>query len=289
MGNPGQDMGDFGVDETLMRTAWGPHTVYTGTGRYLKILNEINENEVSDILKKDRQVFEIDKDLSENTHRVSIRLELALRKLIDEMDLDALTMNFPDLVDDGRFPAIPFMGINKLMAEGLGYAGEGNTVIAALMAQMRNLCGEANFTETFTVDFKRNLILMSHMQECNPGLARKDRKIRLVNKEFWAKGIGPYVGMHFTLEPGPVTLVNITTGPEGKFYYICYETGIFDSPPLEKFDIPHWFIQPDEDVSIFLNRYSMAGGTHHLVAVPGHCAATIKKLAVLQNFDCIIL
>ena len=139
------------------------------------------------------------------------------------------------------------------------------------------------------IGVKRNLILMSHMQECNPAFARKDRKIKLVHKDFWAKGIGPYAGMHFSLEPGHVTLVNITTDPDGDFYYICYETDIYDMPPLDNFDIPHWFIKPDEEAGKFLTRYSMAGGTHHMVSVPEHCADMIAKLAVLQNFDCIIL
>lgn len=50
-------------------------------------------------------------------------------------------------------------------------------------------------------------------QECNPALARQDRKIRLVKKEFWAPGIQPYAGMLFTLEPGPVTLTSLCVGP----------------------------------------------------------------------------
>ena len=289
LGTPYQDMGDFGVDESSMKTKWGPHLIYLSFGRFIEIFKTINEDSMDDILKKDREFFEIDEKLSEETHRTSIKLELALRKVVEEKNLDAFTMNFGDISNDGRFPTIPFLGINKMMSEGLGYAGEGNYTIAALMSQMHQLCGGANFTETYTVDFKRNLILMDHMQECNPAFARKDRKIRLIHMDFWAKGIGPYAGMHFSLEPGPVTLVNITTKPDGVFYYVCYETEIFDMQPLKNFSKPNWFIKTGEDVGTFLTRYSMAGGHHHMVAVPGHCANKIRKLAVLQNFNCIIL
>jgi len=289
LGNPGQDMGDFGVDETSMKTKWGPHTIYLNTGKFIGILNDIDQNRIDEVLAKDKIFFEVDENLSEETHRLSIKLELALRDMIEEKNLDAFTMNFSDLSDDGRFPTMPFLGINKLMMEGLGYAGEGNTSIAALMSQMRDLCGAANFTETYTVDFRRNLIFMTHMQECNPGFARKDRKIRLINKDFWAKGAGPYAGMHFSLEPGPVTLVNLTTDAESNFYYICFEAIIPDIKPLENFSAAHWFIKPGEDAGKLLTRYSMAGGTHHMVAVPGHCSGKIAKLAFLQNFECIIL
>jgi L-arabinose isomerase len=289
LGNPGQDMGDFGVDETLMKTKWGPHTIYLNTGRFIENLNSVNERNIDEVVVSDRQVYEFDEKLTEQTHRVSIKLELALREIIREKALDAFTMNFTDLSDDGRFPTMPFLGINKMMAEGLGYAGEGNTTIAALMAEMWHMCGSAGFTEAYTVDFKRNLIFMTHMQECNPALARKDRKVKLVNKDFWAKGAGPYAGMYFTLEPGPVTLVNITTNPGGDFYYICFEAEIPDIPPLENFDVAHWFIKPRGDASELLTWFSMAGGNHHMVAVPGHCAGMIRKLAILQNFHCIIL
>jgi L-arabinose isomerase len=289
LGNPAQDMGDFGVDESSMKTRWGPHAIYLSLGRFNEILMNIEEDQINEIVTTDKEVFDFDDNLSEETYRTSVKLELAFRKLIKEKDLDAFTMNFMDIVSDGRFPTIPFLGINKLLSDGYGYAGEGNLVIAALMSQMHHLCGGANFTETFTVDFKRNIILMSHMQECNPAFARKDRKVKLVHKDFWAKGIGPYAGMHFSLEPSPVTLITITTKPDGSFYYICYETQICDILPLKNFDIPHWFIQPDEDVGKFLSRYSMVGGPHHLISVPGHCTDKIKKLAFLQNFDCTIL
>ncbi len=289
LGSPFQDMGDFGVDETMMGTKWGPHVIYLGLGRFHEIIQNIDEQAIGAVIESDREIFEVEEKLSETTHRNSVRLELALRELIGENYLDAFTMNFQDIVNDGRFNAIPFLGINKMLSEGLGYAGEGDVARAALMSQMRLLCGKANFTETYTVDFKRNLILMNHMQECNPAFARKDRKVGLIHMDFWAKGIGPYAGMYFTLEPGPITLVTITTKSDGSFFYVCYETKIFDAEPLKNFYKPHWFIQPEENVGDFLTRYSLTGAPHHMIAVPGHCAGKIKKLAVLQNFECIVL
>jgi len=289
LGSPFQDMGDFGVDEIMMGAKWGPHLIYLNLGRFHELLENVDEKSIDLTVESDKEFFEIDERLSEATHRNSIRLELALRKLIEENSLDAFTMNFQDIVNDGRFNAIPFLGINKLLAEGLGYAGEGDIARAALMSQMHLLCGKANFTETYTVDFKRNLILMDHMQECNPAFAREDRKIKLIHMDFWAKGIGPYAGMYFTLEPGPVTLVTITTNSNGEFYYVCYETNIFDAEPLKNFFKPHWFIRPEERVGDFLTRYSMSGAPHHLIAVPGHCADKVKKLAYLQRFECIVL
>ena len=101
--------------------------------------------------------------------------------------------------------------------------------------------------------------------------------------------MGPYVGMHFTLEPGPVTLTNITEDAGGRFGYIACETSIADMAPFENFDIPHWMVELEGPVGDFLTRYSMAGGTHHLIAAPGHQAAALRKLAHLQGFDFIVV
>lgn len=285
LGLPFQDMGDFGIDETAMLSKWGPYTIHLSIGRFVELIDKVSEKEIGKSISSDKKNFELSPEITNEIHSVSARLEIALRNLLEENDLDAFSMNFRELMSDGRIPSMPFLGINKMMGEGLGYAGEGNVTIAALMAEMRQLAGIANFTEIYTADYKKNLMVMTHMQECNPAMARKDAKVKLVKKDFWAKGISPYVGMHFTLEPGPVTLVNITTDANGKFFFIAYETEIMDRKVFKKFDIPHWVIKLNEPVSDFLTRYSLAGGTHHLVAVPGRQASSIAKLATFHKFE----
>ena len=285
LGQPFQDMGDFGVDETLMAAGWGPQAVHLGIIDFVRLIDDVDANAVNAVVAADHDRFDIDPGLSVETHRASVRLELALRQLVDQHRLDAFTMNFRELTDDGRCPTMPFLGINKLMADGMGYAGEGNITTAAHMAQLRRLCGVSTFTEIYTVDYPRNLMVMTHMQECNPAMARQDRKVRLINKEFWAPGVQDYTGMHFTLEPGPVTLTTFTSGADGNFYYITYETTIRDMNPFPAFDVPHWVVELDEPVGDFLTRYSLAGGPHHLVAVPGHRTAAVQKLACLQGYD----
>jgi L-arabinose isomerase len=285
MGFPFQDMGDFGIDETAMLAKWGPYTVHLSIGRFVELIKQVTEEEIRESIARNRKNYDISPELTDEIHAVSARLDTALRRLIEENELDAFTMNFRELMNDGRIPAMPFLGINKMLGEGLGYAGEGDLAIAALTAEMRQLVGVANFTEIYTIDYRKNLMVMAHMQECNPAMARKDTKIKLVQKDFWANGMKPYVGMHFTLEPGPVTLVNITTDSDGKFFLIVYETEIMDRKAFRKLDIPHWVIKHDEPVGDFLTRYSMAGGTHHLAAIPGKHATILAKLAKLHEFE----
>ncbi|MDM8007887.1 MAG: hypothetical protein QUV05_17250 [Phycisphaerae bacterium] len=283
LGHPFQDMGDFAIDDMMMTGRWGPVVIGLSVPELARLAGSSPADEVAAMAARDRSEFDVAVDLTESIHAHSAALEWGLRRLVADNRLDAMTFNFLDLIEDGRFETLPFLGVNKLIGEGLGYAGEGDVVTAAHMAQMRQLCGTANFTEMFTVDYAANRMLMMHMQECNPALARADRKIRLVRKEFWAPGIQPYVGMHFTLQPGPATLSCVTTVVGGGLGYLAYETRIADRPPLQNLDVPHWMVEFDEPVSDFLTRYSLAGGTHHLVAVPGHQARALSRLARLQG------
>jgi L-arabinose isomerase len=287
LGNAFEGMGDFAFDEDKLREKWGADIIRLNIDHFVELFEAVKDSETDKLLGNDRNIFEISHEVTEEIHRLSLKLEIAMRKLIAENNLDAFTMNFLELI--GRVPTMPFLGINKLIGEGMGYAGEGDIITAALMAEMRSLAGSANFTEIYTLDYEQNLMLMTHMQECNPALARKDSKIKLVKKDFWAKGCKAYTGMHFTLEPGPVTLVCLTTDANNDFIYIVYETEIMNLQIFKKFDIPHWVIQLNEPVGDFLTRYSMAGGTHHLAAVPGRQAEAVTKLAKLHKFPTIHL
>lgn len=283
LGHAFEGMGDFAVDETTMAARWGPTVVRLSIPRLAELAAQATPDDIAASIARDRSTFDVAPEVSADVHAASARLEWALRRLVEENRLDALTFNFLDIIDDGRFDTLPFLGVNKLIGEGLGYAGEGDVVTAAHMAQMRQLCSDANFTEIFTVDYDAHRMLMMHMQECNPALARRDRKVRLVRKDFWAPGIRPYAGMHFTLEAGPVTLTCLTTEPTGRMRYVACEARIADRPPLPQLDVPHWLAELDEPVGEFLTRYSRAGGTHHLVSAPGSHAAAVEKLACLQG------
>ena len=45
------------------------------------------------------------------------------------------------------------------MADGYGYAAEGDATAAMLMAAMLRLCGQAGFSEMYMMDFAREAIL----------------------------------------------------------------------------------------------------------------------------------
>lgn len=288
IGGKFEGMDDFLFDPALVKEKFGWTFDVVPVEEYLRCWHEAEEEEVQELLRRDFAECEISPDLEPARHALSVRGYLALRRLRQNRGFDALTFNFQSFADLSPRAAIPFYGINRLMAEGCGYAGEGDALRAALMAEMRLLAEPVNFTEIYTVDFERQRMLMTHMQECNPACARKDRQLRLRSMPFFATDPESYSGMYFTVEPGPVTLATLTEDGVGGFRYIVFTGEVEDTPPLKNFNRAHWLLHV-RDAADILDSYSRAGGTHHLTALPGDCRRRIRALAQMRNIECINL
>ena len=291
LGGKFEGMGDFDFDPEMVRRCWGITVESLDPEKFAAQAAAVPVAEAQAVRQEDLQKFTVAADLDEATHIEAIRRKLALKQLLAASGATAFTMNFTTLCKIRNFGQLPFYAINTLMAEGMGYAGEGDALRAAMMRQCYELSGEANFTEIYTVDFQRDLMLMSHMQECNINIAGKPENVRLYRKPFWVKGVPDYPGMLFTSQPGKYTLAAITPMPGGeKMRLITFSGEVPELPFLEKYDRPYWLLRPaTKSVGELLSAYSLAGGPHHLSAVPGEAAAAMERMAYWLGFDFVSL
>lgn len=83
--------------------------------------------------------------------RYSARIELGLRALLDKIGAKAFTTNFEDL---GALRQLPGLAVQRLMAEGYGFAGEGDWKTATLLRTLKvaadGLPGGTSFMEDYT-------------------------------------------------------------------------------------------------------------------------------------------
>ena len=279
-----EEMDDFLFDETQLREKLGWEFQEVPLAEYLRAWEETDEAAIREVMEADREKFAVSPALTEESHRISVRGYLALRRVALEYRFDAMTFNFLVAEKETIPGGVPFYGINRLMEDGMGYAGEGDSLRAALDAGMRLLAGSANFTEIYTVDFVNGRFMMSHMQECNPAWARRDRKVELRRMPFWLPCCPEYAGMYFTLEPMRTTLVTLTEDGRGGYRYIAFTGEIEDIAPLRNYNRAHWILRVP-DAARCLDRYSEAGGTHHLIAVPGDRMEALRLLAKIQRVD----
>jgi L-arabinose isomerase len=280
--------GDIGIDETLLRAQVGVSVERLPMGRVAEAAAHAPAAAIARQMEADRQQFQMDPAISAEEHTASARLEWAIRRLLKDGAFDGWAAHFGAFGGE-RVQTLPFLAACKLLAEGYAFGGEGDVVGATVVALMQFLEGMASFTEMFTMDFAHGCILMSHMGEMNYRMARKDEPVRMLRRPFPIVDLTPPVSLCCTLEPGPATLVNLTTGPGGRLKLIAAEGDIADFPSAPALPVPHYRFQPSTALGHFLTRFSAEGGSHHLAVTYGHVAGKVEKLACLLKLDYVLV
>ena len=153
---------------------------------------------------------------------------------------------------------------------------------------MAGLAGAANFTEMFTMDPAHDAVLMMHMGEGNWTMARKDAPIHLLRSTLGLVDlkVAPLL-LAFSLEPGAVTLLSLTTVADGKLRFVVAEGDVVDFPYLEDLRRPHYKFRPASPDGLpgFLTRFSLAGGSHHQALAYGHWGDTLAKVGALLGIN----
>ncbi len=286
LGYPFPGMGDFALDTTHMAATLGCAWTQMPMEEYVSRAGEAAPDAVAALVAEYGDAYEVDADLAEADLEATARAEVALRGMVAERGLDGFSYQFTAFGEDERVETLPFVAASRLMADGVGFGGEGDLVGAAGTALLNRLRPPASFTEMFTVDFAGNGVFMSHMGEANVAMARSGRKVRLVAR---GRPITRTRGRQLVLvtgfAPGPATLFALTLGPGGRWRMIASRVKIEDVAPLDSMAVPHSRISPEGDVRAFLTAYARAGGPHHCAICFGDARRRIEMAARLLDAD----
>lgn len=286
IGYPMQGMGDFALDETAFLGQAGVTIERIAIKTLADTARAAPASEIVRQMDADRQCFHFHATITHEQHEASSCLEWALRAILQERRLYGFASHFDAINEDGRLETLPFLAASKLLAEGYGFGGEGDVTSAAAVAMMQSLAGAADFTEMFSMDPAGNSVLMMHMGEANWRTARADEPIEMLPGAARLTRLShlPLV-LAFARRPGDVTLVSLTTGANGKLKFVATEGQVLDLPYLRVLNRPHHKFAPEGLLNDFLNRYSIAGGSHHLALAYGRWATTIEKIATLLGIE----
>ena len=278
-----KDMGDFAVDDADITRVFGARIYDISNDELVNAAKKVSDEEIGKIVEEEKESYCIEDRLDEESHFISARLEATFRNIVADKKLDALAVNFMGFNGTDYCEAIPFAALSKFMAEGMGYAGEGDALCAFSVLVCGRLFGTAVFTEMFTTDYQYSRILMSHMGECNPLMAKEPWRIHLVKKELSLVKPGLGVTMLlFPLKAGKVTLFNIVPNADG-FHCIASRAEILDSSPFPDIVSQHFLLKPGKKVEEFLTEYSQLGGTHHLAMSYGDNVERLQAWAEMAG------
>lgn len=156
-----------------------------GVGDLVQRINDIQEAEVNALLDEYAEQYDIAPEgLKEGAVRDSVReqarIELGLKAFLQEGGFTAFTTTFEDL---HGMKQLPGLAVQRLMAEGYGFGGEGDWKTAALVRMMKILADNegTSFMEDYTYHFEpdNELVLGSHMLEVCPTVAATKPRVEV--------------------------------------------------------------------------------------------------------------
>jgi L-arabinose isomerase len=286
MGYPFPGMGDFAVDTTHLTATLGCSWVNLTVEDYNLRAARVPKAQAAGLVGEYRRAYDVAKDLTDGDLQDTAAAELALRGMVTEQRLAALTYQFTAFGEDDRTQTLPFVAASRLMADGIGFGGEGDLIAAAATAFFNWLKPPASFSEIFTVDFAGESMFMAHMGEANVAMARRDRKVPLVARPTpITRTRGRQLALVTSLEPGPATLATLTASEGGKWRLIAAPAQVEDFEPLPDFCVPHFKLKPASGVREFLTSYACAGGPHHNAVIFGDARRRLRLAAALLGAD----
>ncbi|MGM0873223.1 MAG: L-arabinose isomerase [Bacillota bacterium] len=148
-----------------------------GVGDLVQYINGFSDQEVEQLVQEYAEVYDfVEGGLTEGPIRHSIkeqaRIELGLKAFLQEGNYGAFTTTFEDL---HGIKQLPGLAVQRLMAQGYGFGGEGDWKTSALVRLMKIIAGGkgTSFMEDYTYHMEpgNELVLGAHMLEVCPTIA----------------------------------------------------------------------------------------------------------------------
>jgi len=240
-----------------------------GVGDLVKRVNEVSPAEIDALVQRYEAAYQIAPDLKTGgarhaSIREAARIELGLRAFLAEGGFKGFTTTFEDLHGLAQLPGL---APQRLMAEGFGFAGEGDWKTAALVRAMKvmasGLSGGTSFMEDYTYHLHPagKVVLGSHMLEICPSIA--DGQPALAVHPLGIGGKADPARLIFNTPAGPA--LNAALMDFGnRFRLLVNEVDVVKpEQPMPKLPVAQavWKCRPNfEDACA---AWIYAGGAHH--------------------------
>lgn len=283
IGEPFAGMGDFRVPDMELKKNIGLQVIDYDFKQSEQLFSGIGENEIHREWEEDCQSFDC-QNLTYQTYAESAKVNLAVRKWLDEENLDAVTVNFMATDHNPYLPKMPFIEVCKAMSRGIGYAGEGDVLTAALVSALMKEFQEVTFAEMFCPDWDENRVFLSHMGEFNIRVSAEPPL--LTEMDFPYTSAGNPAALYGCMKKGRAAFVNLNPLANGEYILIAAEGDMVEmeeTAPDFKKSVRGWF-KPKTGLSEFLASYSRHGGGHHGVIVYGYDIEILNSFADVMGW-----
>lgn len=263
-----------------------------GVGDLVQVVDEVSDSDIDALVAEYETLYDVAPELQKGRERheslrYSARLELGMEKFLKDGGFKGFTTTFEDL---HGLKQLPGMAVQRLMAKGYGFAGEGDWKTAVLLRALKTMSGNVStsFMEDYTYHLEpgKHQVLGSHMLEVCPSIAENKPKV-----EIHPLGIGGKedpVRLVFDSQKGEainVSLVDLGS----RFRLIVNEVTAVEHPELPSLPVARavWECKPDFKTACAAWIY--AGGAHHTVYSYTLTAEHIEDFAAIAGVELVVI
>ncbi|MGD0064234.1 MAG: L-arabinose isomerase [Streptosporangiaceae bacterium] len=262
-----------------------------GVNDLVAVVDRVSKEEVDAIVGDYARQYAVAAELAvggarHESLRDAARIEAGLRGFLARGGFSAFTTNFEDL---GGLRQLPGIAVQRLMADGYGFGGEGDWKTAALLRILKVMADGRPGGTSFMEDYTYHLgpgeakVLGAHMLEVCPSLA-----VRTPTCEIHPLGIGNRedpVRLVFDAAPGPGVKVGLLDlGDRLRLVANDVEVVAPDAP-LPKLPVARavWTTAPSFTTAA--ECWLTAGGPHHTVLTTAVGVEALEDFAVMADIE----
>jgi L-arabinose isomerase len=270
----GDNMRDVAVtegDKVEAQLRFGVSVNTYGVNDLVAAVDDVTDGEVDELVEAYGDLYDIVPELAvggdrHESLRYGARIEAGLRAFLTAGSFGAFTTNFEDL---GGLRQLPGLAVQRLMADGYGFGGEGDWKTSVMLHTIKAMAPDegpgTSFMEDYTYHFGPGTpkILGAHMLEVCPTIAAGRPRA-----EIHPLGIGNRedpVRLVFDAAPGPAAVVGICDVGD-RFRLVLNEIDVTEpDEPLPKLPVARAVWEPKPSLATSAECWIAAGGPHHTV------------------------
>ena len=265
-----------------------------GVGDLVQHVQDVSDTEVKRLASEYDQTYAVAPELRDGGGRRqplldAARIELGLRRFLEETGSNAFTDTFEDLHGLAQLPGI---AVQRLMADGYGFGAEGDWKTAALVRAVKVMChglkGGASFMEDYTYHLKNGgQVLGAHMLEICPSIS--DEKPSAEIHPLSIGGKADPVRLVFTAASGKA--VNASLVDMGSRFRLIVNMVNIVAPEhgLPKLPVARALWIPEPNLKIAATTWIAAGGAHHTALSRALTADHLRDFADMAGIECLLI
>lgn len=262
---------------------------YYGIGDLVEEMSKVTKDQIDSVYEEYKQQYTFEESddvcaaIKEQAH-----IEIGLRSFLERGNYNAFTTNFEDL---HGMKQLPGLAAQRLMADGYGFAGEGDWRTAALLRMMKIAAGneQTSFMEDYTYHLEagNEMILGSHMLEVCPTIAASKPRI-VVNPLSIGGKEDPARLVFDGLSGQAVNASLVEMG--GRYRLIVNVVDAVESPnQTPNLPVAKVLWKPQPSLKTATESWIYAGGAHHTVLSFAVSAEQLYDFAEMAKIECVII